>query len=217
MATETQPLPVPNELPIRASTPASGGRRLESLSVELRCLRPAFGNLTGLITDFLRAFPVQENCNARSDADRLLWWLESHFSLNNRQRDCVALLRSRHCVERLLISNAARVQQFEGLSDQWRVGVSVHLNPARTWSRLLTDEFTDCELGCSPCNALFFARSGEIATATFGLENQVLLNELAEFQPCTVETWSAHSSIGGIEQLKSLCQELGAMRLVAFA
>lgn len=92
----------------------------------------------------------------------------------------------------------------------------VHLNPLRAWSRFRTSRFLAGDVP-PPATLLLFAVGDFFATRVFDLEGQTLINELADYQPCTLDQWSALSALASREQLVSLCEDLAASGLICFS
>jgi len=202
---------------VPAAFPNTVHEREESLLCELRFIDPAFGNLSGLARDYIRAFPPLGKIDLPTDADRLLKWLETHFALSDRQRDYISCLRARRAIQtqrgKQLSAHRRFVSMTDSAVDPADRRARIHLNPIRIWNRLLTTEFLDAG-ATPPCNVLFFATPTDVSLAMFELESQVLLNELADFQPCTIEFWAAHS-FADRSQLSRFCNDLVAMGLAA--
>ena len=92
----------------------------------------------------------------------------------------------------------------------------LHLNPLRAWCRLRTSHFLVGELP-PPVTILLFAVGDVFATRVFELEGQTLINELADYQPCTLNQWSELSALADRDQLVSLCQDLSDSGLICFS
>lgn len=90
----------------------------------------------------------------------------------------------------------------------------VYLNPARCWAVL---QPTDEALGADrlPWNTLIYESAGQLQGLVADLEGQVLINELADYQPCSISEWSRLSSLANASQLTALVQRLACCGLVA--
>ena len=68
-----------------------------------------------------------------------------------------------------------------------------------------------------PATVLLFAVGDRFAARVFELEGQTLINELADYQPCTLEQWSKLSALADLDQLVSLCKTLSESGLICFS
>jgi hypothetical protein len=92
----------------------------------------------------------------------------------------------------------------------------VHLNPLRAWCRLQTSYFLVGDVP-PPATVLLFAVGDRFAARVFELEGQTLINELADYQPCTLDQWSRLSALADRDQLISLCKTLFDSGLICFS
>ena len=90
------------------------------------------------------------------------------------------------------------------------------MNPANCWIRwdvetgLVEDETFSG-------SALFFLDGNELRGIRMHLEGQVLVNELADYQPCTIAQWARLSALVDVPQLVALVRHLVGIGLVAHA
>ena len=94
-------------------------------------------------------------------------------------------------------------------------GSSLHLNPACHWMRFKGDAGARQDHDV-PTSVLFFLINERIRGIRMSLEEQVLLNELADYQPCTVCQWARISSLADRRQLGALALQLYDIGLVAW-
>jgi len=87
------------------------------------------------------------------------------------------------------------------------------LNPANCWIRWAANGGADGARYAS--SALFFLDGDELRAIRMRLEDQVLINELADYEPCTVAQWAALSTLVDHTQLTELVRHLVAIGLVA--
>lgn len=69
---------------------------------------------------------------------------------------------------------------------------------------------------CYGCLAIFFRVGKAIRGLQMNLECQALINELADYQPCTAMKWTRLSSLADIHQLTTLAAHWRAMGLIAW-
>ncbi|MFO7905886.1 MAG: hypothetical protein ACQESR_11635 [Planctomycetota bacterium] len=173
-----------------------------------------------------RAFPVAGAVNGRAGrlVERTLDGLEQCFRLLPTQQRGVLTERARLQIERVLQVRWRRYQHFLCVSaamEQSQRSFSqadsyLYLNPASQWVRLQGKSIA------GPCgelskDILFFRLGHDIRGARMNLECQVLINELADYQPCTVVQWARCSSLADTQQLMLLARHLRNMGLVAWS
>ena len=108
---------------------------------------------------------------------------------------------------------ACRAMQTAGrFIDEGSAG-QVYLNPACCWIRINEEPHSDRSSLSS--SVLFFLVNDEIRGLRMNLEGQVLVNELADYQPCTIRQWAQLSSLADANQLSSLVRHLAEIGLVA--
>jgi hypothetical protein len=107
-------------------------------------------------------------------------------------------------------ATAARVQALDDESPCW-----LYLNPARCWAVLQPTNPALAAHRPLPWNTLIFQCGGHWQGLVADLEGQVLINELADYQPCSVAEWSRLSSLASAPQLALFVQRLAAGGLVA--
>ena len=116
-----------------------------------------------------------------------------------------------HCwrFRHLQRATSALLQQLEGQQPCW-----VYLNPARCWAVL---QPTNPALAAEqlPLNTLIYQCGNQFQGLVADLEGQVLINELADYQPCSLAEWSRLSSLASATQLTVFVRRLAACGLVA--
>ena len=88
------------------------------------------------------------------------------------------------------------------------------MNPTRCWAQFFTDALLE-ETAEPPVNVVFFAVGGAIGTAVFELEGQTLINELAEFSPCTLDEWTALTQLSSRTELAQFSADLVEIGLLS--
>jgi len=88
------------------------------------------------------------------------------------------------------------------------------LNPANCWIRWSTESDVAANSRLSG-SALFFLDGSDLRGIRMGLEGQVLINELADYEPCTVAQWARLSALVDAPQLTQLARHLIDIGLVA--
>jgi hypothetical protein len=88
------------------------------------------------------------------------------------------------------------------------------LNPANCWIRWTTED-EPAAAKSSSGSALFFLDGDDLRGIRMPLEGQVLINELADYEPCTVAQWAALSALVDHAQLAQLVRHLVSVGLVA--
>jgi hypothetical protein len=111
----------------------------------------------------------------------------------------------------LQTSRSDRIDKLDVVKARW-----IYLNPARCWAVLHS---TNPERASNrlPLNTLIYQSAGQMQGLVADLEGQVLINELADYQPCSLAEWSRLSSLASSEQLTELVQRLASSGLVALA
>jgi hypothetical protein len=144
--------------------------------------------------------------------------------LSLERQDMVDLQRARRQIQRrwqqcqpMVRRYRANCQRTNGQrplfeNPSWRV----HLNPLRAWCRLRTSYFLVGEV-TPPATILLFAVGDQFAARVFELEGQTLINELADYQPCTLDQWAELSALANRDQLVSLCEVLSESGLICFS
>jgi hypothetical protein len=132
----------------------------------------------------------------------------------------VAAERARLQIEQVSQLRRARYRRFEQLrrSQQPFHAPSsyLHLNPVCRWIRI-SEEAVSQQQECLSGSVLFFLADGDVHGLRMNLEGQVLINELADYQPCTIRDWARLSSLADLEQLERLVGELSDIGLVAWS
>ena len=199
-------------------------KRCDKLLSQLEFVAESFDDFEAIAMKYIRRFPQSSYEGVTEDAERMLQWLLQSPGLTRRQRDYVACQRARHAIEfeaRKKRIKHIRFQELvslvETLKDDFGTDSSlrIYLNPLRFWTRFITGEFLE-DAQHPPANVLFFAIPSGVSTAVLELEGQALINELADYEPCTLTEWSALSQLASQEQLVELCRDLADMGLAAF-
>lgn len=134
------------------------------------------------------------------------------------QRAQLAIQRRWHQCQPAVCRYQALCQRSFGeqLISKRTSAMRVHLNPLRAWCRLRTSKFLADDV-TPPATVLLFAVGDAFATRVFELEGQTLINELADYQPCTLDQWSQLSALANRVQLVGLCKNLHESGLVCFS
>jgi hypothetical protein len=118
-----------------------------------------------------------------------------------------------HCwrFRQLEASMSNRIDRMNVAKTRW-----IYLNPARCWAVLHP---TNPERASNrlPLNTLIYQSGEQLQGLVADLEGQVLINELADYQPCSIAEWSRLSSLASTAQLTELVRRLAACGLVALA
>jgi hypothetical protein len=134
--------------------------------------------------------------------------------------------RARLRIEQLMEERVDRLARFLELrhametagqaGQEWQADSSrqIHLNPANCWTRWDPAVGLDDESLSS--SILFFLVGQELRGIRMRLEGQVLINELADYQPCTIAQWAQLSALVDAAQLAVLVRHLAEMGLVAY-
>lgn len=150
--------------------------------------------------------------------------IETHDLSLDRQ-DLTAFQQARAAIDLRRHQNQSAVGRYEKM---WARSIDmhpavpaspnarVHLNPSRAWCRLRTPKFLDGNVS-PPATALLFALGDDFATEVFDLEGQTLINELADYQPCTLDQWSALSALATRDELVAWCVGLQKSGLVCIS
>lgn len=200
-------------------------KRFDKVRKQLEFVAEAFDEDFGaLIIEYINDLPLEAYDTGASDGERMLVWLGEKKQLTPEQDDYVVCQQARHTIEDIARVNRIRHTRFtelhsiaEKLSDELYTNdqLQIYLNPIRYWTRFNTTALID-EQATTPADVMFFAAGKETATAILDLEGQALINELADYQPCTLGQWSALSQLADHQQLLELCVDLSQMGLVAF-
>ncbi len=170
------------------------------------------GSLTGGDTAVAAGSLVRKTLNG----------LDRCCRLSPAHQDAVTVERVRLMLQEVLASRRDRQRRFE----QLRVGMNqapfcprtcyLTLNPISRWIRL-ADPDSSGPWGAEGGSALFFLSGGEVRGARMTLEGQALMNELADYQPCTLCQWQQLSALAELGQLADLVQHLAQIGLVAWS
>jgi hypothetical protein len=199
-------------------------KRRQLIAAYLPFVRPAFDDFDDLLMDYIEEVPMVALDTPTGDAERFLGWLEVTAPLTPEQQDYVACQRARHAVEEAARKNRSAHVRFQEL---WSVaaelapqlgkvrGMRIHLNPLRAWARFVTPALLNGV--AAPADVVFFPARESINAAVPGDEGRALIEELAEFGPCTLAKWATLSAHGGRKELAAACRNLAAVGLVAFS
>jgi hypothetical protein len=139
--------------------------------------------------------------------------------------NAASLDRAQRVIRRITESQPERCWRFRHLEQTTSAKLAgssiekscwVYLNPARCWAVL---QPTNRALAADrlPWNTLVYESAGRLQGLVADLEGQVLINELADYQPCSVAEWSRLSSLANASQLTAFVQRLASCGLVALA
>jgi hypothetical protein len=146
--------------------------------------------------------------------DRCCRLIPSHQGVVDAER---ILLR----LQRLVETRFQRHQRFQQLRETMNLDsfschrCSLRLNPISQWIRAAGTREARQEQFLSG-SVLYFLYCEEVYGLRMNLEGQVLINELADYQPCTVAQWARLTSLASEEQLERLVRQLAEMGLVAW-
>ncbi|MDP6553354.1 MAG: hypothetical protein QGG71_01735 [Pirellulaceae bacterium] len=145
--------------------------------------------------------------------------------LSLERQDMVDLQRAHSVIQRRWQQGQPSVRRYQALCQrsnserplfEENSAIRIYLNPLRAWCRLQTSLFLDDDVP-PPATILLFAVGDLFASRVFELEGQTLVNELADYQPCTLDQWSKLSALADRDQLVSLCQDLSDSGLICFS
>ena len=199
-------------------------KRRDKLEHQLEFVADVFEDFDDLIRQYIKESTSSAYDTAASDGERMLEWLTEKQCPSSEQQDYITCQRARHATEELARKNRLkhiRFQELCSLTDRSldeldsNTDLQVYLNPIRVWSRFDTLALLDDD-ATPPANVLFYAAGEEIGTAVLELEGQALINELADFQPCTLNQWMALTNQADPTELVDTCRDLAEMGLVAF-
>ena len=141
------------------------------------------------------------------------------------QRDRLALRRTRQYVNRLMQWNRAAHLMFQtrraAMNGRDLSATNSHaricINPIRVWTRLFTPALLDQlrNSSAAPASVVVYADGESIAAAALDLEQQAVLNELTDYQPCTLAQWAAVSHAADRAELADRCNLLVELGLAA--
>jgi hypothetical protein len=169
-----------------------------------------------------RTFPSSflNHVQSKGLVEKTLNGLDRCFRLIPTHQGVVAVERARLQIQQVLNARRERYRRFQGLrqamvrdtfshSDSY-----LHLNPVCRWIRISDELVSDRE--CPSGSVLFFLANNDVHGLRMSLEGQVLINELADYQPCTVLQWAQLSSLADIRQIDVLVRHLAEIGLVAW-
>jgi hypothetical protein len=177
-----------------------------------------------------RALPARQTANPANRGlaeitlaglDRCCWLMPYH-------QEVVVAERARLRIQQAVEQRAERHRRFLELKrtmPDLRLSLGddgtsqLHLNPANCWIRWTTDSGpSDSGPAAQEAysqSALFFLDGSGLRGIRMRLEGQVLINELADYEPCTVAQWARLSALADAEQLTQLARHLVEIGLVA--
>ncbi len=171
-----------------------------------------------------RAFPTAETARPHTDGlvEKTLNGLDRCFRLIPTHQGVVAAERARLQIQEVLEVRRDRNQLFQRLRRAMRDGVEttsrsslcIHMNPVCRWIRM-ADEPAQERSPKSSGSVLFFLVDNELRGLRMDLEGQVLINELVDYQPCTIPQWARLSTLADAQQLDALVGHFADIGLVA--
>ena len=172
-----------------------------------------------------RAFPTGLVPTERSEGlvQKTLNGLGRVCGMIPTQHERVAAEQARLRIQQVLGVRKERFERFRALRGTMQ-GMAVpldetsawaiHLNPVNCWIRI-SDEPVSGARDTLAGSVLFFFADNEVRGLRMNLEGQVLMNELADYQPCTIRQWARLSSLADAQQLSAVVQHLAELGLVA--
>jgi len=172
-----------------------------------------------------RALPARHPPSLGSSglAEIALAGLDRWCRLIPYHQEVVVAARARLRIEQAIARRAKRYRRFlelkramadRPLSANAGGTGQLHLNPANCWIRWSTESDVAANSRLSG-SALFFLDGSDLRGIRMGLEGQVLINELADYEPCTVAQWARLSALVDAPQLTQLARHLIDIGLVA--
>lgn len=140
-----------------------------------------------------------------------------------RQQAMVVAARARLQLDRLLLARGERFARFLQLrrvmrgkapDELFSEAAPIYLNPVCSWERITSGAAGESIEGLSG-SVLFFLADDAVRGLRMNLEGQVLINELADYHPCSASQWAHLSALADLPQLKALVQHLSEIGLVA--
>lgn len=133
----------------------------------------------------------------------------------------VAAERARLQIEAVLETRRERHQRFQRLrqdmeSDSLSIEQAyLYLNPGCRWIRMC-DTMLPGQHEAPSGSVLFFLSGDSVQGLHMSLEGQVLINELADYQPCTIRQWANLSTLADARQLTAMARHWADIGLVAW-
>ena len=168
------------------------------------------------------AFPASGVATERADGfvEKTLNGLDRCCRLIPTHQGVVAAERARLQIQQVLQMRRARFQRFQQMRRSQKSfhepSSYLYLNPVCRWIRI-SEEAVSQQQECLSGSVLFFLADGDVHGLRMNLEGQVLINELADYQPCTILDWAQLSSLADLQQLERLVRELADIGLVAWS
>jgi hypothetical protein len=208
----------PPELPPFASLPAFEPRQSLLVSWPVRVAQVAERVVA-------RALPTRQvsSPGGRGLAEITLAGLDRCCRLMPYHQEIVVAERARLRIRQAIEQRAERHRRFlelrramvdRPLSLGGNGTSQLHLNPANCWIRWATESALAEEETLSG-SALFFLDGNDLRGIRMRLEGQVVINELADYEPCTVAQWARLSALVDAQQLTQLVRHLIGIGLVA--
>jgi hypothetical protein len=157
--------------------------------------------------------------NVRGDSNQRRGFRIDTKTLSPEQLDYIACQRARHAIEETARQHRLKHVHFQELVTLTKVyreelvtnrHLLAYLNPIRTWGRFVSSALLDDDTA-PPADVLFFPVREEISTAVLELEGQAMINDLADFQPCTLDEWSGLSELVDRDGLVELSRDLAEL------
>ncbi len=209
----------PRAAPPSASFPAFAPRQSRLISWPVRVARVAERVVA-------RALPASQApaLSVGSLAEITLAGLDHVCRLSPSRQEVLAAERARLRIEQVIARRQERYRRFRELK-RGMVGrplslaldgtSQLYLNPANAWVRWSADN-GGAEAEPFAGSVLFFLDGDDLRGIRMRLEGQVLINELADYEPCTVAQWAELSALVGHAQLVGLVHHLVRIGLVAY-
>ena len=198
-------------------------KRYDLLLRLLEFVEPAFENYHELVEQFVIEHPFQALDSTTRDADRCLQWIEETQPLTPEQTDYLACQKARHAVEEMGAEQHLEHVRFcevrtvtsKLLGDLESDGrLMLHINPIHVWTQFHTLSLLDDDMTL-PADVVFYASGSEIRTAVVNETARLLLQELDEFGPVSLDEWALRTSHSGRTGIVAACKELAELELIA--
>lgn len=189
----------------------------------LEFVAPALDDFENLVDEFVAQHPFAALDSGTQDADKCLAWIERTQQLTPEQQDYVSCQRARHAVELLGAERRLEHVRFHEVRSltpellrelETNDRLVVHVNPVLAWTRFHTPALLENDVSL-PSDVVFHATGGGIRTSVVNDTAKLLLAELTEQGPMTLDAWAlrtAHSDRAG---LVVACRELAELELIA--
>jgi hypothetical protein len=207
----------PAELPAFAVLPTFQPRRSRFVSWPVRVAQAADRVVARARPASLGAGP-----GGRGLTEITLAGLDRWCRLIPNHPEVVRAERARLRLQQVIEERADRFRRFQELRramEDHRLSLDgdsacqLYLNPANCWIRYEAAARSVEEEAFSG-SALFFLDGNALRGIRMHLEGQVLVNELADYQPCTIAQWARLSKLVDVPQLAALVRHLVEIGLV---